>query len=169
MIADNVIILRPFKEEDAEEHLKGEDKDQIKWLSGGKSSLESVKNWIKKNQDYWQKGGPVFNFAIVDKISNKLVGMVEANNDYEKIEGLENGDANISYGIYPQFRGKGYAQKAINLLMDFLKNRQVNRAVIRINPQNLDSLKVAQRLGFEEKDWITTKDKERLNIFVKIL
>jgi len=169
MLDDDVIILRPFKEEDAEEHLRGEDEEQIKWLSGGKSSLELVKNWIKKNKDYWQKGGPVFNFAIIDKTSNKLVGMVEANTGYEKIEGIENGNANISYGIYPQFRGKGYAQKAINLLLDFLKSKQVKRAVIRTNPQNPASMKVAQRLGFEEKDQITKRDREKLKIFVKTL
>lgn len=169
MIADNIIILRPFKEEDAEEHLKGEDKDQIRWLSGGKSSLESVRNWIKKNQDYWQKGGPVFNFAIVDKVSNKLVGMVEANTDYEKIEGLENSDVNISYGIYPQFRGKGYATRAVELLTAFLKEKRINRAVIRVNPQNKKSVKVPMQSGFIRNGEIKTKKGDFLIIFTKDL
>src|SRR3989338_2694034 len=106
---DGVISLKPFELEDALAHLAGEDEEQQKWLSEGKSSLESVEKWIKKNLEYWKNDGPVFNFAIW--VNGNLVGMVEANTDIKKVEGMKDGQANVSYGIYPQYRGKGYAAR----------------------------------------------------------
>jgi RimJ/RimL family protein N-acetyltransferase len=130
-LSDYTITIRPFELSDAEKHLAGEDDDQIKWLSGGKSTLEGVRNWISKNQKYWEIDGSIFNFAIV--VEDKLVGMVEANTDSESLEGVDDGDANISYGLYPSARGKGYTTKAINLLIGFLKDRDIKRAVIRVD------------------------------------
>lgn len=166
-LMDGIITLRPFVLADAKAHLAGEDSEQIKWLSGGKSTLEDVKNWITKNQNYWENDGPIFNFAVVAE--DKLVGMIEANTDYESLEGVEVGDANISYGLYPPSRGKGYTTKAMNLLVGFLKDKGVKRAVIRVDPGNIDSLKVPERLGFNKTEIITTKDGETLQIFVKNL
>ncbi len=166
-LVDGNIMLRQFVATDAENHLAGEDTKQIKWLSGGKSTLENVRNWIKKNHNYWKNDGPIFNFAIVAE--GKLVGMVEANTDSESLEGVDESDANISYGLYPSSRGKGYTSRAINLLISFLKNKGIKRVVIRVDPENVDSLKVPERLGFDKTSTIVTKDGENLQVFVKKL
>lgn len=166
--SSNFVTLRPFELADAETHLQGEDEEQIKWLSGGKGTLEGVKKWILKNQDYWKKGGPIFNFAIENNYQ-KLVGMIEANSDYKNIEGLEKGDVNISYGIYPNFRGKGYATSAMILMLNFLKVKNFKRAVLRINPANKDSLKIPEKFGFEEKETMVSKEGENLRLFIKNL
>lgn len=167
LLTDGIITLRPFTESDAQAHLHGEDSEQIAWLSGGKSSLEGVKQWIKKNQAYWENNGPVFNFAIVNE-ANTLIGMIEANSNYEHLAGLSKGDANISYGLYPAHRGEGYASRAVHLLVTFLQEKDLKRAVIRVNPENTNSLKVPLRCGFVEKETITTEE-EQLVIFVKNL
>lgn len=166
-LTDGSITIRPFEPADAEKHLAGEDSEQIKWLSGGKSTLENVRTWIEKNQKYWENNGPIFNFAIV--AGEELVGMVEANTDSESLEGIEQGDANISYGLYPSARGKGYTTKAINLLIGFLKEKGVKRAVLRIDPKNIDSIKIPERLSFNKTGKIVTKDGENLQVFVKNL
>ncbi len=168
-LADEIITLRPFELADAEKHLAGEDDKQVRWLSGGKSSLEGVKNWIAKNQKYWENDGPIFNFAIVETVKNEPVGMVEANTDSKSLEGIEKGEANISYGLYPQARGKGYTTRAINLLLGFLRSKGIKRAVLRIDPLNIDSLKIPKRLGFSKRKKIVTKQGENLQIFVKSL
>ncbi len=168
-LTDGEITLRPFRLDDAEAHLAGEDDEQVKWLSGGKGTLEGAKAWIEKNQRYWENGGPVFNLAVWDKNSNKLVGMVESNTNQESIEGIQEGDANISYGLYPEARGKGYALKAVRLMEDFLKNKGLKRVVIRVNPENEASAKVPQRLGYREAGQITTKSDEILDVYVKDL
>lgn len=167
--SDGVVTIRPFTEKDAEDHLTGEDEEQVKWLSGGKSTLGSVKKWIAKNQEYWSHGnGPVYNFAIEDNESGKLLGMVEADAS-PAIAGIQEGDANISYGLYPHARGKGYATRALNLLLEFLKSMNVKRAVIRVRPENSDSAKVPPRLNFQQIDSMTTKDGEVFDMFVKNL
>lgn len=92
---------------DVEEHLAGEDEEQIKWLSGGKSTRETIRNWIQRNQEYWEKDGPIFPFAIVEEKTQTVIGMVEANTDDERVEGIQKGEATISYGLYPFARRKG--------------------------------------------------------------
>ena len=167
-LTDRTISLRPFKLEDAKEHISGEDAEQINWLSGGKSTLEGVQDWIKKNQQYWENDGPIFNFAIVNA-DNKLVGMIEANSSYEEIEGLQKGDVNISYGLYPSARGKGYASRAVDLMISFLRQKGFQRAVIRVDPNNKDSLKVPQRTGFSHQGKIEVDKAKELEVFVKNL
>lgn len=167
-LTDGVIKLRPFRFEDAEAHLAGEDEEQVKWVSGGKSTLETVQKWIKENQEYWQASGTKFNFAIESNEENKLVGMVEANTDSSSIEGLQDGDANISYSLYPEARGKGYVTHAVALVADFLKEKGLKRAVIRVNPQNEASFNVPKRSGFQEIGAINTKE-GKLTIFIKEL
>ena len=168
-LSDSVVTIKPFDLSYAEEHLRGEDEEQVKWLSGGKGTLEGVRNWILKNQKYWQEDGPVFNFAIFARDNNQLVGMVEANTDYHTLKGIEPGDANVSYGIYPFARGKGYVISAVNLITNFLKTKGIKRAIIRVNPNNETSLKVPLRCGFQGSGTITLKNDEALAYFTKEL
>lgn len=166
-LTDGVVLLKPFSVEDAGEHLRNEDGEQQKWISGGKSTIESVQNSIKKNEKYWDEGGPVFNFAIWETKNNELIGMIEANVDYKNIEGLKKGSANISYGLYPKARGKGYLGHALNLVLDFLKQKNVKKTIMRIAPDNVNSLKVPERYGFKKAGSVKTKTNELLVIFEK--
>lgn len=155
-LTDGVITLKPFRPEDAEAHLAGDDEEQQKWLSGGKSTLETVQNWIARNQGHWEAGGPIYNFAIWAE--DTLVGMIEANTDVEKIEGLSEGDANLSYGTYPDARGKGYVSRAVKLIVTFLKEKGIRRAVIRVLPENESSVRVPIACGFTEAGTVETKE-----------
>ncbi|MBI2103489.1 GNAT family N-acetyltransferase [Candidatus Woesebacteria bacterium] len=168
MLSNGILTIKPFVQENAQEHLANEDEEQVKWLSGEKGTLEGVKKWILKNQKYWENDGPVFNFAIFDK-NNNLIGMVEANTDPSQVEGINEGEANVSYLIYPKFRGKGHAARAINLICKFLKQKGIKRAVAGVDPKNENSLKVPLRCGFEEDGIITLKNKEKEIKFVRNL
>ncbi|MDO8639033.1 MAG: GNAT family N-acetyltransferase [Candidatus Daviesbacteria bacterium] len=121
-----------------------------------------------KNQLNWEQNGPIFNFAIFDN-ENRLVGMVEANTNYEEVEGIKEGNENISYVIYPFARGKGYAPKATGLMADFLKSKGIKRGVIRVNPENRESLNVPLHVGFVEEEIITLKNGEKSVVFIKNL
>ncbi len=167
LLTDGVIILKPFELKDAPLHLAGEDLEQQKWVSGGERTLESVEKWIRKNQEYWKHDGLVFNFAVW--ADGKLIGMAEANTDIKKVEGMKEGQANISYGIYPDYRGRGYAPRAVNVLLDFLKSKGIAQAIIRANPENVNSLKIPVKCGFQENVEMKTKDGEVLKFFVKDL
>lgn len=168
-ISDGVIILKPFRTEDAKKHLEGNDIEQERWLSGDKSTIDSVRNWIKRNQKFWEKDGPIFNFSIRIIESNELIGMIEANIDSKNVEGIKDGDANISYSLYPKARGKGFMIRAVNLIQKFLKEKDVKRAVIRVDPENKNSLKVPLRCGFIKNGQIVTEKGNGLVIFINNL
>ena len=141
------IVLRHFRPDDVVTHLKGEDKAISMWLSGGVSSVDSVTRWIQSNDDNWANGGPRFAFAI-QKPGEELVGMIEINIDYSHFAGLQPGDANVSYGLYPQFRGRGLATAALLKVRDFMMTKGVKRAVVRIEPENVNSVRLAERAGY---------------------
>ncbi|MEK9175313.1 MAG: GNAT family N-acetyltransferase [Patescibacteria group bacterium] len=168
-LTDGIIVLKPFTIDDAEEHLHGDDIEQEKWLSGGKSTIDTVTSWIKRNKNLWESAGQIFNFSIRTAQNNKIVGMIEANIDSKSVTGIKEGDANISYGIYPEARGRGYVVRAINLIQEFLKEKRINRLVIRIDPENLNSLRIPNRCGFKKIGNVITEQEEKLLIFTKNL
>jgi RimJ/RimL family protein N-acetyltransferase len=165
-LTDGTILLRPFRPEDAEAHLAGEDDEQVRWLSGGRATLSGVRAWIEASQ---RADGSVFTFAIVNAQTRALVGMVEARTDHEAIAGLSEGDANISYGLYPIARGQGYASRAVALVMDFLQSRGLRQAVIRVDPRNTSSARVAQRLGYQHIGQTPAAEDHTLDIYVRPL
>ena len=166
-LTDWVIFLKPFLKQDAPAHLAGEDKEQQKWISGGRSNLSSVENWIEKHLKYWENNGPIFNFAIW--VDGNIVGMVEANLNTNLGEGLKEGQVNISYGIYPDFRGKSYAPRAVDLILEFLHGLKIKQAVIRVNENNINGLKIPLKCGFKNSGEIKIKNGEKLRIFIKNL
>ncbi len=141
------IVLRHFRPDDAVTHLQGEDEAISMWLSGGVSTLDSVMRWIESNDDNWANGGPRFAFAIQTP-EGELVGMIEINVDYSHFAGLQPGDANVSYGLYPQYRGRGLASSALLNIQDFMIREGIKRAVVRIEPENGDSVRLMERAGF---------------------
>jgi len=165
-LTDDEIVLRPFTVADVPAHLAGDDAEQAKWL-GGKSTEESARSWIQTNQEHWKTGEPIYNFAIRNA-EDQLVGWVEANVDHEGL-GLSEGDANISYAVYPHARGKGYVGKAITLLESFLAEKGIKRSVIRVSPENTASLAVPMRLGYDDKGDGVSKDGDLLRTFTKQL
>lgn len=169
-LTDNIILLKPHRIEDAEEQLRGEDDEIRKWLNEGHTStIESVRNWITGSLKSWENDGPVYTFGIWLVKEGNLIGMVEANTDAGVVEGIENGDANISYELYPEFRGKGYMTRAVNLVQEFLALKGLRRAVIRVSPENTNSLNVPPRCGFTNTGEIITKNEVRMVIFVREL
>lgn len=168
-LSDGRVQLRPFQLEDVAAHVAGDDPEQAKWLSGGPSTIEGTSAWVDKNLKHWENGGPVFNFAVVDLATGQLAGMVEANTDWQRLDGLHEGDANISYALYPKFRGQGLISRAVALLEDFLRQKGVKRAVIRVEPENAASIAIPVRLRYTEGESITTQDGTRMRVFRKEL
>ncbi|MGC2485831.1 MAG: GNAT family N-acetyltransferase [Acidimicrobiales bacterium] len=141
------VVLRHFRSDDAVTHLSGEDEATSKWLSGGVSTEESVLRWIQSNEDNWSSEGPRFAFAV-QTLEGDLAGVIEINVDYVHFAGLGPGDANVSYGLYSQYRGRGLATSALLNVRDFMIAKGVQRAVIRVEPENVDSVRLAERCGY---------------------
>lgn len=162
-LTDEVITLRPMAVSDARAHLEGEDEATVRFLSGGRSTIETVTSWIESNTESWRKAGPIRSFGIRDKRTDRLVGVVDAN---LAAPGLPLGAANITFGVYPPFRGKGYASRAVRLMVKYLQQETViETAMIQVVSANEASIRVAERAGFEPAGRRATEDGEVLELF----
>jgi RimJ/RimL family protein N-acetyltransferase len=82
-------------------------------------------------------------------VDGQLVGWVDYDLDHAW---LHPGEVNIGYYLFPAARGKGYASRAVELLLLHLRrDTQHTVATLLIDPENARSLALAPRLGFVEK------------------
>ncbi|MET0692345.1 MAG: GNAT family N-acetyltransferase [Propionibacteriaceae bacterium] len=145
-LSDGVISLDPLRASDAEEHLRGEDEELQRWLSGGKSTIEGVRAYLGKVDRQWQARGPVFHFAVRVEPHLALAGTIDLQFDqpYARCH-----QVNLAYGIYPQWRRRGFATRAVNLSIQFLRDHtDAQEALIRTERANRASAMVAERAGF---------------------
>jgi RimJ/RimL family protein N-acetyltransferase len=115
-----------------------------KWVSGGQSTPATVEAFIRNNQKSWRSGGPRRAFGVFDCASNRLVGFIEVN-----LARVVEGQVNVSYGVFPQWRRQGVALRAINLMDEYLRTAtEARQLVLRIAPANTASLKLAEKVRF---------------------
>jgi len=144
-LTDGVIYLQPLSAEDAAEHLAGEDEEMAKWLSGGRSTLANVQDYIASNQENWRSNGPRRAFGVFHCATDRLIGSVEVN--LARILGP--GEVNVSYGIFRPWRRQGFAVRALDLMDEYLRTASdVRRMVLRIASANTASVRVAEKGGF---------------------
>jgi RimJ/RimL family protein N-acetyltransferase len=166
-LTDGVVTLRLMTPADAERHLAGEDEPTARFLSGGRSTMETVLAGIERKRESWESSGPVRSFGICLAAAGTLVGMVEAN---MAAPGFHPGVANISYGLYPDARGHGYATRAVDLLMRYLVDKtDTVVAAIQVHPENLASARLPGRLGFRFLGDRVTPEGERMLTWAKSL
>ncbi len=167
VLSDGVVTLRPFALTDVETHLAGEDEEQVRWLSGGTSTRTSVTAWIERNLHSWTTDGPIYNFAVCSMAQHRPIGMIEAN---RRVCGFLPHVANVSYGLYPSARGRGYASRAVRLMVAYLSQRgDISTAVIQVDPENQRSARVAERAGFRSVGRRVSPDGHVFDTYVKSL
>ena len=167
VIADQVIQLRPLSPEDAETHLLGCDPVTVESLGGGEPPNRShVQLWLTKSASTWAEGEQVLVLGIEDTATGTLFGIVgiQRGLDY-----LQPGQVNLTYALYPNWRGRGYATRAVRLATEVARRAApVREFVIRAAAWNGTSIRVAQRLGFQHSrttddangrlEWFTDAD-----------
>jgi RimJ/RimL family protein N-acetyltransferase len=80
-------------------------------------------------------------------VGGEVVGWVDF--DRDEREWLTHDDVNIGYGLHPDARGRGYATRAVKLLVSHLsRTTDVQTATLLIDPENRWSLGLAERAGF---------------------
>ena len=128
---DGVVSLRPPRPGDAEALALVErtDEEFLRWLGPGSEN-------------------PADPVACV-WVGGELVGWV----DYDvKREWLKPREVNVGYYLVPAARGKGYASRAVELLLVHLDRETEHEvATLLIDHENLRSLRLARRLGFEAR------------------
>ena len=125
---DGVVTLRPSRPEDAQALVEGRDDEFFRWVGPGSDTPNPV-------ACIW--------------IGDLLVGWIDY--DLER-DWLESGEVNVGYYLFPAARGKGYASRAVELLLLHLEHETEHTvATLLIDRENARSLRLARRLGFEAK------------------
>jgi RimJ/RimL family protein N-acetyltransferase len=145
-LSDGVVLLRPLSWSDAQDHLAGEDEELVRWLNGGPGTVDTVASHIATAQDMWLAGGPTFSFAIRSALDDRLAGTIDVQ---LKSDHAPRGFANLAYGLYAPYRRRGWASRAVELAVRFLRRRDdTTDVLIRVEAANSASIAVANRAGF---------------------
>jgi RimJ/RimL family protein N-acetyltransferase len=82
-------------------------------------------------------------------VGREIVGWVDYDVDADH-DWLRPGSVNVGYGLFAPYRGRGYATRAVQLLVHHLAvDGKYRAATLLIDEANERSLAVAQRTGFE--------------------
>jgi RimJ/RimL family protein N-acetyltransferase len=128
VVTDGVVTLRPPRPGDARLLVEGRDEEFFRWLGPGAESPSPV-------ACVW--------------VGEELVGWVDYDLEHDW---LQHGEVNVGYYLFPAARGRGYASRAVELLLLHLACATGHAvATLTIDPENARSLLLARRLGFVER------------------
>ena len=128
IVTDGVVTLRPPGPGDARLLVEGRDDEFLRWLGPGDGKTSPV-------ACVW--------------VDDELVGWVDYDLEHDW---LRPGEVNVGYYLFPAARGKGYASRAVELLLLHLRRAtRHTAATLAIEPENVRSLRLARRLGFVEQ------------------
>lgn len=141
-LTDGVVTLKPLVEGDASVWLAGEDEEQLKWFEAPRpAQLSDVDRFIASCQESWRTMGSHRHWGIRRVNSEPLIGGVD-------VRLLENGDVNLSYVVFPDFRRRGFARRASVQALDYASTEMGSTtAVIKMLPENVSSKNLALCLG----------------------
>jgi RimJ/RimL family protein N-acetyltransferase len=165
-LSDGIIALSPLRLDDAETHLAGEDEPLVRWLSGGPGTREGVEAYIRRCREQWDTAGPLRAFGIRVGADETLAGTIDLR---FAAEGLAPGQVNVAYGLYPSWRGRGLATRAVLLVSRYAASEGGKEAVIRVEPENTASAAVARRAGFTPGKHTHSGDGTRLDWYIRDL
>ena len=125
--SDGVVTLRPPRPGDAALLVAGRDDEFHRWMGPGAEE-------------------PHPTACIV--VEGDVVGWVDHDTDADH-DWLRPGEINVGYHLFAAARGRGYATRAVTLLLQHLsQSSEAHTATLLIDPANHPSLGVARRAGF---------------------
>lgn len=106
-----------------------------------KNVAQAIEMQAKIDKDY--DDGNSIHWGIEELSSNRIVGTC----GYYR--GLNRGEGELGCVLLPKFRGQGFMTNAMQLAIDFgLKNMQLKRIWAITSKQNIQAIKLLERLNF---------------------
>ncbi|WP_327266573.1 GNAT family N-acetyltransferase [Streptomyces sp. NBC_01232] len=163
-LSDGTITLSPLRLDDVEAHLEGEDDLLVRWLNGGPGTREGTEGYFRHCREQWDNAGPLRAFGIRTGADEVLAGTIDLR---LAGEGLAPGQVNVAYGLYPSWRGRGLATRAVLLASRYAASEGGTEAVIQVEPDNPASAAVATRAGFTPGMPTYDKDGTRFDRYIR--
>jgi RimJ/RimL family protein N-acetyltransferase len=137
------LVLRQFCEKDNDSYSQlMQNSGVVRFLDNG-NTLNTFESWhhLSMLLGHWVFKG--FGcYAIEEKLSRKFIGKVGLYSPHQW-PGIE-----LTWLIDPHFQNKGFAFEAAQLVINSsFKNKLCNELISIIHPENLNSIKLAQKLG----------------------
>ncbi|USG68157.1 GNAT family N-acetyltransferase [Brevibacillus ruminantium] len=103
------------------------------------------------------KENKAIRWTILSRLSNEIIGSCGFNYlDYE------NERAEIGYDLGYPYWGKGYAPEALRAIIRFgFEHYRLNRVEAKVEPENLNSIKVLKKLRFVEEGTLRQYEKSK--------
>jgi RimJ/RimL family protein N-acetyltransferase len=108
-------------------------------------TMEEVETFINKNPEQWNVTGTWFQLVLEEKSTGNIIGDIGVHfKDDQQVE--------LGITLNKNFQGKGFATEGMQTVIDhlFLKIKK-HRIVTSIDPDNLSSIKLVERLNFRKE------------------
>lgn len=122
---DGVVTLKPPRPGDSQMLIAGRDDEFFRWIGpGAECPCPVACVWV----------------------DDDLIGWVDYDVDHAWLRPCE---VNVGYYLFSSARGKGFASRAVELLLQHLRrDTEYAVATLLIDPENVRSLALARRRGF---------------------
>ena len=142
-------IIRPIQPGDcAEVFVYRSDKEANRFQSWVPDSVEEVEQHFFREAITFNSPGTWFQLVILDRTSNAILGDIGVH----FVSGNENLQCELGITLSKQQQGKGYAEEALRVVIDhLLLDLGKHRITASIDPANLPSLRLFERLGFRKE------------------
>lgn len=144
-LADDVVLLRPWRESDVPAQLKAFSDPVFRHFSDWQPHTEvDARRQLEESERARQRGERV-SFALVEPVDH---GVLLGGASLNEVD-LMCGRAAVGYWLAPQARGRGVASHAVRLLAhSAFAELGLARLELTCGPDNQASLRVAERCGF---------------------
>jgi len=152
-LSDSVIRLDGHTLADAQAHWEGEDEEMmLRFDSPQRATLEQTRAAMGRWIDARAAGGPEFAYAIRQPSGVLMGGCATYLITPDR--------ANVSYWVFPTFRGQGYAGRALALLCAAVAQApSVEQIEAHVDADNIASRRVAEKAGFIETGAIAAESR----------
>jgi [ribosomal protein S5]-alanine N-acetyltransferase len=136
------LLLRPFGPGDAEiVHRVYSDPDVMRYVATGPMASLAVTERLLQDYDSHQRRHGYSFWAVIERASGDLIGD-------SGLYRTPTGEIELGYTLGAAWWGRGYATEAARAAMDWaFRERDFDRLLSLIDPDNAASIRVAERLG----------------------
>jgi RimJ/RimL family protein N-acetyltransferase len=145
------LVLRALQPQDFEAHAAmWADPGVTRYIGGTPQTREQ--SWVRllRHLGMWQAMGFGF-WAVTERASGRLIGEAGFHDLKRDVEPGLSGTMETGWGFVPEVHGRGIASETVAAILAWGdRHRRDMRMTCLINPQNIASVRVAEKHGFRE-------------------